>query len=85
MLFASEDAPRRPGYIYEGAPGGGLIGYLDTSKPTINVNHIDGPVLWMRNGELHWLTLWERLLLWIGKTDAEKLERKHKYRPYVQP
>ena len=80
MLFASDDAPRRPGFRYANVPGG-IVGWPDCSRPTINVNHIDGPVLWMRNGEMHWLTLWERLLLWLGKTDALALERKH--RPHL--
>ena len=76
MLFASSDALRRPGYKYASAPGGGLMGWSVDARPSINRKHIDGPLLYMRNGELHWLTLWERLQLFFGRTDAEKLERK---------
>ena len=48
---------------------------LDT-LPSINRGHIDGPLLHFSDGQLHWLTPWERLLLWLGKTDAAKLQRK---------
>ena len=70
MLWTSGNFPKRAGYRYEPAPGGGMIGYPEDAKPTINRKHIDGPLLYLRNGEMHWLTLWERLLLWLGKTDA---------------
>jgi hypothetical protein len=82
MLFASHDAPRRPGYIYQEAPGGSLIGYPASARPSINRKHIDGPLLYMRNGEMHWLTWRERFQLWLGRTDALTLERKH--RPDLQ-
>jgi hypothetical protein len=45
-------------------------------KPSIQANHIDGPLLHFSDGQLHWLTVWERFLLKIGLTDAEKLQRK---------
>lgn len=57
------------------------IAYPDTARPHIKANHIDGPLLCMRSGELRWLTAWERVLLWFGKVDAEILERK--YRPHL--
>ncbi len=50
-----------------------------TRLPFIIPNHIDGPLLHFRDGQLHWLTLWERFWFWCGKTDAYKLE--YKYRP----
>jgi hypothetical protein len=81
MLWASENAPQRQGYRYQPAPGGGMIGWPADARPSINRKHIDGPLLRMRNGELHWLTPWERLLLRLGKTDALVLERK--YRPHL--
>ena len=46
--------------------------------PFINGQHIDGPVLIMRTGEIHWLTWSERFLLFLGLTDAERLERKYR-------
>lgn len=81
MLFASEDAPKRPGYRYQRLANGGFVAWPETARPEINRKHIDGPLLYMRNGELHWLTLWERLLLWLGKTDALALEKHH--RPWL--
>ncbi len=45
-------------------------------KPCILVNHIDGPLLTFRDGQMHWLTIWERLQFWLGLTDAERLEKK---------
>jgi hypothetical protein len=44
----------------------------------INPKHIDGPLLIFRDGQMHWLTLWERFLLRLGMTDAKKLERKRR-------
>ncbi len=58
-----------------------MIGYPADAQPSINRRHIDGPLLYLRNGEMHWLTLWERLLLLLGKVDALALERK--YRPHL--
>ena len=46
-------------------------------EPFINVHHIDGPLLSLRDGRLHWLTLRERFLLWLGLTNAHMLEHKH--------
>lgn len=53
------------------------ISYPKDSRPHINRHHIDGPLLCLRDGRMHWLTLWERLLLALNKTDALALERKH--------
>lgn len=49
--------------------------YPRDARPSIR-SHVDGPLLRMRDGQLHWLTPWERLLFWLGRTDAETLERK---------
>lgn len=45
-------------------------------KPYIKKNHIDGPLLVFSDGQMHWLTLWERVQLRFGKTNADKLQRK---------
>lgn len=45
-------------------------------RPSIQANHIDGPLLHFTDGQLHWLGLWERLLFRLGLTDAEQLQRK---------
>lgn len=52
------------------------VAYRPHAKPFINPKHVDGPMLCMRTGEVHWLTLWERLQLRFGWTDPAKLERK---------
>jgi hypothetical protein len=75
MRYSNRSDRPRPGYVAV-APG---VSVQAGAKPSIQKNHVDGPVLYMRTGELHWLTLWERFLLWLGRTDAYRLERK--YRP----
>lgn len=71
----------RDGWIYEPAPGGGFTGFRADARPSIKRNHIDGPLLTMRNGRLHWLTWRERIALRFGWTDAERLEAK--YQPHL--
>lgn len=51
--------------------------YLDRPEPWIQMNHVDGPLLCMPDGSLHWLTLWERLLLWLDLTSAKALADKY--------
>jgi len=38
----------------------------------------DGPLLTFSDGQMHWLTPWERILLALGLTDAEGLQRKRR-------
>lgn len=45
--------------------------------PHLNTHHIDGPVVTFSDGQMHWLTLWERVLLLFGKIDAPMLQRKY--------
>ncbi len=54
------------------------VSFPAEAKPCILVNHIDGPLLIFRDGQMHWLTLWERFQFWLGFTDAEKLEKKRR-------
>lgn len=70
--------PTRPGWLCIPAPSGGFIGWEGGHKPHIQPNHIDGPMLVFSDGQLHWLTLWERFLFALGTTNAEKLERKRR-------
>jgi hypothetical protein len=72
---------RREGWTYQEAPGGGYYGYPSGSRPSIQWDHIDGPLLCFRNGELHWLTWRERFWCWLGCEDAYSLEKKH--RPHL--
>ncbi len=52
------------------------ISFPLSSRPSISPNHIDGPMLTFRDGQMHWLTIWERILFRFGYIDAESLERK---------
>lgn len=45
-------------------------------EPYIKPNHIDGPLLVFSDGQMHWLTLWERIQYRLGLTDANKLQLK---------
>lgn len=74
MHIISDPSLRRPGYVY--TENG--IGYPETNRPGIVWNHIDGPLLYYRDGQLHWLTLWERLRCWLGLDDAFSLEAKRR-------
>lgn len=83
MKTYSDDAtpqphPTRPGWVCVPAPGGGFIGWQGGGRPSIQPHHIDGPLLAFSDGQLHWLTLWERFLFALGLADAERLERKRR-------
>jgi len=54
-----------------------MIQYPADSEPHIEWNHIDGPLLYCRNGRIHWLTLLERLGLKLGFYSIEQLDNKH--------
>lgn len=54
------------------------VDYPCCSRATIRPNHIDGPLLVFRDGQMHWLTVWERILFALGFTDAERIERKRR-------
>jgi hypothetical protein len=75
MHLVSDKSLERPGYIYDSHG----FGWPVKSLPFINARHIDGPLLFFRDGQMHWLTLWERIQYHLGLTDALMLERK--YRP----
>lgn len=54
-----------------------MISWPSGAQPHIQPSHIDGPMLCMRTGEIHWLTFLERIQFVMGWTDAYKLESKH--------
>ena len=58
------------------------VSFPRDARPSIRPNHIDGPLLVFRDGQMHWLTLWERFLFHFGWIDAEKLESKR--RPHLK-
>lgn len=74
MNFNSGMPPR--GDYIEVVPGMS-IQFNPDAEPWIMWGHIDGPLLHMRDGQIHWLTLWERLLYTFGCTDEFVLERKY--------
>lgn len=54
------------------------VGFVAPQKPSLNMRHIDGPYICFRDGQLHWLTIRERIALWFGLTDAVKIEQKRR-------
>lgn len=54
-----------------------MIQYPEDSEPHIQWNHIDGPLLYCRDGSIHWLTLLERLYLKIGLININQLDKKY--------
>lgn len=78
MHLISDASMKRPGYTYQRTPGGGFAGYPTTFQPaTINWKHIDGPLMHLTNGQLHWLTYRERIQLFFGWIDIHELDEKH--------
>jgi len=64
----------RHGWFYS-AQG---VGFPASNRPGLIMKHIDGPLLTFRDGQMHWLTLWERLMVALGLADAESIERKRR-------
>jgi len=54
------------------------VSFPPDARPSLTPNHIDGPLVTFSDGQMHWLNLWECLLLCFGLTDAEKLQRKRR-------
>lgn len=48
------------------------VSYPNNARPMLNMRHVDGPLLTFRDGQMHWLTLCERL----GWDDALSLEER---------
>lgn len=48
------------------------------TKPRIQWEHVDGPVLIYSDGQLHWLTWREKIACLFAFTDAETLQKKHR-------
>ena len=55
------------------APG---VGFERTAKPSLNMDHIDGPVITFSDGQMHWLTWRERIAVALGFADANSLQIK---------
>ena len=68
--IVSDPNLRRPGYVYD-CNG---VGYAVGSQPHINWKHIDGPLLYCSDGQLHWLTWRERLRLFLKLADIHDID-----------
>ena len=75
-VFAARlSAPSRSERLTSGCARG------PNAQPHIQWNHVDGPLLVMSDGAMHWLTWLERLCVLIGWHDTHTLERKHWDKP----
>lgn len=77
MHIISDKSLARPGYVY-GKSGSSWIGYPASIKPVVIWGHIDGPLLYMSNGELHWLTFFERMQLRLRWMTIEAIDRRRR-------
>ena len=55
--------------------GNSVTTKIDPQRPSIH-NHVDGPIILMSNGSERWLTFVERVLLKLGLTTVQKLDKK---------
>ena len=44
--------------------------------PQLDWRHVDGPAMWW-DSDIHWLSRWERLKLWLRLTTADELACMH--------
>jgi hypothetical protein len=72
MHIVSDKSLERPGYVYNNG-----VGYPIDMTHEMVWDHIDGPLMYLSNGQLHWLTLRERLALWLGLTTEQAINDKH--------
>jgi len=85
MHIISDASMKRPGWTYQRVPGG-WRGYQERFEPaTINWKHINGPLMYLTNGQLHWLTRWERIQLFFGWADIHELDMKRQRRSPQEP
>lgn len=64
--------------LQEGLTVSTIITQRYPAGPTIQLDHVDGPLLTCSDGTLHWLTLLERLMLRIGATSVERLDAQYR-------
>lgn len=50
----------------------------------IQWDHVDGPLLHTNNGQLYWLSIWDRLKLKLKLTTIQKLSNKIDCRRYAR-
>jgi hypothetical protein len=73
MHIVSDKSLQRPGYICNESG----IGYPEGMRHSMNWKHIDGPLMYHSNGQLHWLTWRERLALWFGFATEEAIDANY--------
>lgn len=78
MHIINDKSLQQPDYNYIQHGKDTWFGYHKDSKPFIQYKHIDGPVLFYRDGQLHWLTIIERVRCWLKLDDAYSIERKRR-------
>lgn len=76
MHIVSDPSLQRPGYVYDKHG----VGYPKGMQAEINWKHIDGPLLYRSDGQLHWLTVAERIRCWLGLDDAASIDQKARSR-----
>ena len=52
------------------------VHFLGEISPSVQWNHIDGPLLHCSDGGYHWLTLFERIALRMQWTTVSRLNQK---------
>jgi hypothetical protein len=55
----------------------GQVSYSADSVSEIQFNHIDGPVLHHKSGQMTWLSWWDRFQLHFGMITIADLEKKY--------
>jgi hypothetical protein len=70
MHIVSDKSLQRPGYTYNEHG----VGYPTGMKPSVVWKHIDGPLMYHSDGQLHWLTWRERLALWFGLMTEDEID-----------
>lgn len=75
MHIVSNKSLQRPGHIYTNG-----VGVTIGTQPEINWKHIDGPLLYCSDGQLHWLTWRERARLFFGTADIHDIDFEYRSR-----
>lgn len=57
--------------------------YPKEDRPSVQWNHVNGPLLNLVDGTIHWLTLLERFLLWTNNATLDEIQEKHICGTYI--
>lgn len=78
MHIISDPSLKRPGYVYSNG-----VGTPIDAQPKVNWKHVDGPLLYCSNGQLHWLTWRERFRLYWGLADLHDIDFERRTHPQL--